>query len=126
MFKKELTFDLKKAKDRLHIVEGLLIALEDIDNVISLIKKSENSEAAKNKLIEIYKLSEIQTKSILAMRLSSLARLEKITLENEKKDLLIKIAELELHISNRELQLSDIKTKLESLVKSMVMTEELN
>lgn len=115
--KKELTFDLKKAKDRLHIVEGLLIALEDIDNVISLIKKSENSEAAKNKLIEIYKLSEIQAKSILAMRLSSLARLEKITLENEKKDLLIKIAELKLHISSRDLQLSDIKTKLESLVK---------
>ena len=115
--KKELTFDLKKAKDRLHIIEGLLIALEDIDNVIFLIKKSENSEAAKNKLIEIYKLSEIQAKSILAMRLSSLARLEKITLENEKKDLLIKIAELELHILNRDLQLSDIKTKLESLVK---------
>ena len=83
--KKELEFDLAKAKARLHIVDGLLIALEDIDNVITLIKKSENSAKAKEGLKSKYNLSEEQAKAILDMRLSKLAHMEKIALENEKK-----------------------------------------
>ena len=78
---KEINFDLDKMKARLHIVAGLLIALEDIDNVIDLIKKSASSEAAREKLMEKYKVDEIQAKSILAMRLSRLAKLEKVELE---------------------------------------------
>lgn len=114
---KELNFDLTKAKDRLHIIEGLLIALEDIDNVITLIKKSESSAAAKDKLMEKYNLSEIQAKSILAMRLSSLAKLEKLELENEKKELLSKIAEIEDILTKEDKQISIIRERLEAIVK---------
>ena len=114
---KEMNFDLDKAKARLHIVEGLLIALEDIDNVIALIKKSADSGAAKVSLMEKYKLDEIQAKSILAMRLSSLAHMEKVELENEKKELADKIADIEDIISNKTRQLSMIKDRLSAIVK---------
>ena len=114
---KEMNFDLDKAKARLHIVEGLLIALEDIDNVIALIKKSADSGAAKVSLMEKYKLDEIQAKSILAMRLSSLAHMEKVELENEKKELVDKIADIEDVISNKTRQLSIIKDRLSAIVK---------
>ena len=114
---KEMNFDLDKAKARLHIVEGLLIALEDIDNVIALIKKSADSGAAKVSLMEKYKLDEIQAKSILAMRLSSLAHMEKVELENEKKELVDKIADIEDVISNKTRQLSMIKDRLSAIVK---------
>ena len=114
---KEMNFDLDKAKARLHIVEGLLIALEDIDNVIALIKKSADSGAAKVSLMEKYKLDEIQAKSILAMRLSSLAHMEKVELENEEKELVDKIADIEDVISNKARQLSMIKDRLSAIVK---------
>jgi len=114
---KELNFDLTKAKDRLHIVEGLLIALEDIDNVIALIKGSDSSAVAKDKLMEKYNLSETQAKSILAMRLSSLAKLEKLELENEKKELLSKIAEIEDILTKEDKQISIIRERLEAIVK---------
>ena len=114
---KEMNFDLDKAKARLHVVEGLLIALEDIDNVIALIKKSADSGAAKVSLMEKYKLDEIQAKSILAMRLSSLAHMEKVELENEKKELVDKIADIEDVISNKARQLSIIKDRLSAIVK---------
>ena len=114
---KELNFDLKKTKARLHIVEGLLICLEDIDNVIALIKKSENSAAAKVALMEKYKLSEEQAKSVLAMRLSSLAHMEKIELENEKVELMKTINSIEEILSNRELQIYKIKERLTEIVK---------
>lgn len=114
---KELTFDLQKAKDRLHIVEGLLIALEDIDNVIALIKKSDSASAAQVALMQKYGLSEIQAKSILAMRLSSLAKLEKVELENEKKELVSKIDDINKTLASRELQLAEIKNRLAEIVK---------
>ena len=114
--KKELTFDLTKAKERLHIVEGLLIALEDIDNVIALIKKSESSSAAKDALIKKYNLSEIQAKAILAMRLSSLAKLEKLELENEKEELEDKIVDINDILAKEERQISIIKYRLMEIV----------
>jgi DNA gyrase subunit A len=114
---KELNYDLTKAKERLHIVEGLLIALEDIDNVIALIKKSESSSAAKIALMEKYKLSEVQAEAILAMRLSSLARLEKIELENEKKELASKIADIEDTLIKEERQIAIIRERLGAIVK---------
>ena len=114
--KKELNFDLQKAKDRFHIVEGLLIALEDIDNVISLIKKSENSSTAKDALMKKYNLSEIQAKAILAMRLSSLAKLEKLELENEKKELEDKIVDINDILTKEERQISIIKYRLMEIV----------
>ena len=114
--KKELNFDLHKAEDRLHIIEGLLIALEDIDNVIALIKKSSDSTKAKEALITKYSLSEIQAKSILAMRLSSLAHMEKVELENEKKELVDKIADIKDVLTNHARQLSMIKDNLSDIV----------
>ena len=114
---KEVNYDLEKAEARLHIVKGLLIALEDIDNVIALIKKSASSDAAKTKLIEEYKIDEIQAKSILAMRLSSLARLEKIELEAEKDGLEKDIKEYNDILSNESKQINIIKDRLTDLVK---------
>ena len=114
---KELKFDLDKTYSRLHIVEGLLIALEDIDNVIALIKKSSNSAAAKEALMEKYKLDDTQAKAILAMRLSSLAHMEKIELENEKKELLKTISQIEDVLASRELQMDEIKNRLSTIVK---------
>ena len=114
---KEINFDLDKMKARLHIVEGLLIALEDIDNVIALIKGSASSDAAKTKLIDKYKIDEIQAKSILAMRLSSLAKLEKVELEAEKDGLVKDISDLNDLLASDERQLKVIKERLETIVK---------
>ena len=104
-------------KARLHIVEGLLIALEDIDNVIALIKASASSDVARTKLIEKYKIDEIQAKSILAMRLSSLAKLEKVELEAEIDGLVKDIADLNDLLANDERQIRVIRTRLEDIVK---------
>lgn len=107
-------FDLEKIKARIHILEGLLIALEDIDNVIKLIKSSESAAAAKEALMAQYKLSEIQAKAILDMKLSKLAKLEKIELENEKKDLMTLSAKLEEIVKNPVPKLIEIFTNLKT------------
>ena len=114
---KETEFDLDKTKVRLNIVEGLLIALEDIDNVIKLIKGSESAAAAKISLISKYSLNEEQAKSILAMRLSSLAKLEKLELENEKKELLNKLQELQQILISSDLRKIIIKNRLNAIVR---------
>ena len=93
-------YDLEKIKARIHILEGLLIALEDIDNVIKLIKESESAAAAKISLMAKYSLSEVQAKAILDMKLSKLAKLEKIEIEDEKKDLEKKADELNQILKN--------------------------
>ena len=93
-------FDAEKIANRVHILEGLLIALEDIDNVITLIKKSENSSAAKASLIAKYKLSEAQAKAILDMKLSKLAHIEHIEIQNEKAELLKELELLKAIIAN--------------------------
>ena len=113
---KEINFDLDKMKSRLHIVEGLLIALEDIDNVIELIKKSSSGEDARLNLIKKYKIDEIQAKSILAMRLSSLAKLEKVELITEKDELVKNIADLNELLSNDLRKKNVIRERLEELV----------
>lgn len=114
---KETEFDLDRTKVRLNIVEGLLIALEDIDNVIKLIKGSESAAAAKIFLISKYNLNEEQAKSILAMRLSSLAKLEKLELENEKKELLNKLQELQQILISSDLRKIIIKNRLNAIVR---------
>ena len=114
--KRETTWDLNKATERNHIIEGLLVALEDIDNVIVLIKSSDSSEDARIKLIKKYNLSEVQAKAILAMRLSSLAHLEKIELENEHKELMDKIKYWKELFSSVELQRQVIQKRLAELV----------
>ena len=113
---RELTFDLKKATDRLEIVKGLLKALEDIDNIIALIKKSENSKEAKANLIEKYDFTDNQAKAILAMRLSSLTKLDAVELNKERHELSHRIDEIYLFLREESMQLDLIKQRLQALV----------
>ena len=114
---REAQFDLEKATDRLHIVEGLLKALEDIDNIVALIRKSASAADAKVALIEKYKFSEAQAKAILDMKLAKLANLEKVELQNEKAELEKTIKDLTALIGNEELQKTELKSRLAALVK---------
>ena len=111
---REAKFDKKKAEDRLEIVEGLLRALEDIDNIIALIKKSASSSAAKELLMAAYKFTEPQAKAIVDMKLGKLAGLEKMEIMEEKAELKNTILELEAIISN---PISELRTRLENIVK---------
>ena len=114
---KESEFELNKATARLEIVKGLLKALEDIDNIIALIKKSENSTKAKEALIEKYNFTENQAKAILAMRLSSLTKLDSIELNKEAEDLKKKIYDLSYLLQSKQAQLNEIRKRLEELVE---------
>ena len=114
---RETKFDLNKATDRLEIVNGLLRALEDIDNIIALIKKSESAASAKDNLIAKYQFTENQAKAILAMRLSSLAKLEKVELEQEAEELKNKINDLQNILANENRQKDILKSRLADLVK---------
>ena len=114
--KRETKFDLDKAIDRLEVVNGLLRALEDIDNIIALIKSSENATAAKENLIKKYQFTENQAKAILAMRLSSLAKLEKVELEQEQRALEDNIRSLNQILSFEDLQKDILKQRLRDLV----------
>lgn len=114
---KETQFDLDKATARKEVVDGLLKALEDIDNIITLIKKSDSAAAAKENLIAKYNFTENQAKAILAMRLSSLAKLEKVELEKEAAELKDKILMYSLILQNKDKQISILKERLQGLVK---------
>ena len=113
---KECNFDLVKNKDRLEIVDGLLKALEDIDNIIQLIKISKSSADAKIKLAEKYGFTENQAKAIVDMKLGRLAGLERIEIENEKAELVAKIEEINSILINKDKQLSVIKERLAEIV----------
>lgn len=88
-------YDLDKARDRAHILEGLMIALKNIDDIIKIIKASKDKEVAKDNLIKKFKLSERQAVAILEMRLQSLANLEQLKVEVELKEKMALIKELE-------------------------------
>jgi len=94
VIRKRTQYDLNIASDRLHIVEGLLIAVNDIDKVINIIKKSADVKVARASLMEKYSLSDKQANAILDMRLSKLTNLETDSLELEKKELTKNITEL--------------------------------
>lgn len=102
-------FDLAKAKDRLHILEGLRIALQNIDAIIELIKASPNAEAAREGLMTNYSLSEKQANAILDMRLQRLTGLERDKIESEYKEILEKIEDLEDILAKPERVASIIK-----------------
>ncbi|WP_127793389.1 DNA topoisomerase (ATP-hydrolyzing) subunit A [Agromyces sp. LHK192] len=88
-------FRLQKSRDRLHLVEGLLIAILDIDEVIQVIRSSDDTEQARSRLMQVFDLSEIQSEYILELRLRRLTRFSRIELETERDDLLAEIARLE-------------------------------
>lgn len=112
--RRETEFDKKKAQDKLEIVEGLLKALEDIDNIIALIKASESAATAKTALSAKYGFSEPQAKAIVEMRLGKLAGLEKIEIQNEKAELLNEIEKLNLILNDIQ---SELRKRLENIVK---------
>ena len=112
--RREIDFDLQKTNARLNIVEGLLKALEDIDNIIALIKKSESSAKAKDALMAKYGFNEEQAKAIIDMKLGKLAGLERIEIENEKAELLKTIKKLESILAH---PLIELRERLEGLVK---------
>lgn len=105
-------FEVDKIKAKIHILEGLLKALEDIDNVIALIKKSESAAVARVALMEKYGLSEVQAKAILDMKLSKLAHMEKIELQNEKADLTREADRLSNILANPVPELTRIFTEM--------------
>lgn len=114
---RETQYDLDKAINRKEIVEGLLRAIASIDEIIALIRRSESASVAKIVLIEKYNFTENQAKAILAMRLSSLAKLEGVELEKELAELVDNIQKWTLLINSREQQIELLKSKLEALVK---------
>ncbi len=110
-------FDLDACKDRAHIIEGLLIAIHNIDDVIKIIKKSANTSEAKQKLKEKFLLSEKQAQAILDMRLARLVNLEVNKLEQELKELKIKIEELTAIYNSKKLQYNVVKEELSAIKK---------
>jgi DNA gyrase subunit A len=105
-------YELKKAEERAHILEGLIIASDHIDEVIALIRSSSNAEEAREKLIAQFKLTEIQAKAIVEMRLRQLTGLEQDKLRTEYDALLKTIADLKDILDNKERRMNIIKTEL--------------
>ncbi|MFE4835101.1 DNA topoisomerase (ATP-hydrolyzing) subunit A [Arthrobacter sp. NPDC056691] len=101
--RRRTAFRLGKKKDRLHLVEGLLIAIVDIDEVIQIIRSSDEVSAARERLMSIYDLSEIQANYILELRLRQLTKYSRIELEKEQDELRKEIAELEAILESDQL-----------------------
>ena len=105
-------YDLNKAEERDHILQGLLIALDNIDEVIQIIKASRNANEAKINLMERFGLSDAQAQAIVDMKLRSLTGLEREKLENEHRELVARIAELKAILADKNKLLGVIKTEL--------------
>ncbi|MDA9602806.1 DNA gyrase subunit A [Flavobacteriaceae bacterium] len=105
-------FELKKAEERAHILEGLIIASDNIDEVISIIRGSKNPEEAKENLIKRFELSDIQAKAIVEMRLRQLTGLEQDKLRSEYEGLLITIADLKDILDKKDRRMQIIKDEL--------------
>ncbi|GAA7936663.1 DNA topoisomerase (ATP-hydrolyzing) subunit A [Helicobacter pylori] len=105
-------FELEKAKARVHILEGYLIALDNIDEIVRLIKTSQSPEAAKNALMERFTLSEIQSKAILEMRLQRLTGLERDKIKEEYQNLLELISDLNGILKSEDRLNEVVKTEL--------------
>ena len=105
-------YDLNKAEERDHILQGLLIALDHIDEVIRIIRSSRNTQAAKENLMERFELSDPQAQAIVDIRLRALTGLEREKLENEHKELMAKIAELKAILADEKLLLGVIREEI--------------
>ncbi|NTV45360.1 MAG: DNA gyrase subunit A [Chlorobiales bacterium] len=111
-------FDLAEAEKRAHILEGLKICLDNLDEVISTIRKSPDTETARERLMQKFKLSEIQAKAVLDMRLQRLTGLERQKIEEEYRELLKTIARLNEILANEKLQMQIIKDELKQIKKT--------
>ena len=105
-------YDLNKAEERAHILQGLLIALDHIDEVIRIIRGSENVQIAKQQLMERFGLSDVQSQAIVDMRLRALTGLEREKLENEYKELMAKIEELKAILADEKKLLGVIREEI--------------
>ena len=105
-------YDLNKAEERDHILQGLLIALDHIDEVIRIIRSSKNTQEAKENLMNRFELSDAQAQAIVDMRLRALTGLEREKLENEHKELVQKIAELKAILADEKLLLGVIREEI--------------
>ena len=105
-------YDLRKAEERAHILDGLIIASDNIDKVIEIIKSSSNADNARENLIKEFSLSEVQAKAIVEMRLRQLTGLEQDKLRNEHAELLVLIKDLKDILDNKERRMSIIKDEL--------------
>ena len=108
-------YELKKAEERAHILEGLIIASDNIDEVIALIRSSKSPDEAREKLMKKFKLSEIQSKAIVEMRLRQLTGLEQDKLRAEYDNLLKTIEDLKDILNREERRMDIIKTELEEI-----------
>ncbi len=114
-------FDLARAKERCHILEGLIVAVQNIDEVIQIIKSAESTPDARDKLRKWFDLSEKQAQAILDLRLARLTKLEVFKLEEELKQLKKTIEELSAIAASNKLQLEVVKTELTELGKRYVI-----
>lgn len=110
-------FELRKAEERAHILEGLLIALDNLDEVIALIRASQTVDEARTGLMERFELSEIQSKAILDMRLQKLTGLEREKIQQEYQELMALIDDLKDILANETRQRSIIKGELDDIVE---------
>ncbi len=115
--RRRTAFDLKKAEERAHILKGLKIALDNIDAVIKTIKQSADKEEAKVNLVKKFRLTEIQAIAILEMKLQQLANLERRKIEDELKEKIALIKELEAILASPKRILTIIKNEVENLKK---------
>ena len=130
---KRTKFDLKKAQDRLHILEGLKIALDNIDDVIALIKGSNSTQEARDGLMNTYEFSELQAQAILDMKLQKLTGLEMDKIREEYEDILKTIDELNAILNSDEKQyeiikeeLLDIKQRYGDVRKTKLISDDSN
>ena len=105
-------YELNKARERAHILEGLLIALDNIDEVISIIRSSRTTQEAKERLMERFGLTDAQSQAIVDMRLRALTGLEREKIESEYKELMIRIAELEAILADEKKLLGVIREEI--------------
>ncbi|MBQ6993571.1 MAG: DNA gyrase subunit A [Lachnospiraceae bacterium] len=110
-------YDLNKAEERDHILQGLLIALDNIDEVISIIRSSANTAEAKERLIERFGLTEVQAQAIVDMRLRALTGLEREKLEQEHAELLKKIEEYKAILGDKKILLGVIRTEILQIIE---------
>jgi DNA gyrase subunit A len=119
-------FDLERAKERAHVLEGLIIAVKNIDEVIKIIKNADNTADARAKLRARFELSEIQANAILDLRLARLTKLEVTKLQEELKGLKKLIAELTAIIGSKQLQMELVKKELGEIKKKFADVRRSN
>ncbi|MEO9151506.1 MAG: DNA topoisomerase IV subunit A [Lapillicoccus sp.] len=111
-------YRLRRAEERLHLVNGLLVAILDIDEVIQLIRSSDNADTARSRLMEVFELSTAQADYILELRLRRLTRFSRIELETEKAELEQRIGELQAILADEKLLLRTVSSELAEVAKA--------